>query len=186
METATILNGTRYYIMAVTPTRLYSFTGVGSLETVFASYLDHVVHFMELPGEIPNSELHFYIKQRRAVHFAWLSGAGIYHGGLNFGAQHRISEQIIEELQFDQTPESVSRGVIGLCSDATAALFYAYDQKLCISGRDMWKVYLDMKEYDAALANFMTRFSETKLKLHLPPRIILEQHLSMQSHPDDM
>ncbi|BFG18970.1 hypothetical protein CerSpe_052430 [Prunus speciosa] len=88
METATILNGTRYYIMAVTPTRLYSFTGVGSLETVFASYLDHVVHFMELPGEIPNSELHFYIKQRRAVHFAWLSGAGIYHGGLNFGAQH--------------------------------------------------------------------------------------------------
>lgn len=41
---------------------------------------------------------------------------------------NRISEQIIEELQFDQTPESVSRGVIGLCSDATAGLFYAYDQ----------------------------------------------------------
>ncbi|BFG18971.1 hypothetical protein CerSpe_052440 [Prunus speciosa] len=95
METATILNGTRYYIMAVTPTRLYSFTGVGSLETVFASYLDHVVHFMELPGEIPNSELHFYIKQRRAVHFAWLSGAGIYHGGLNFGAQHSPHENLL-------------------------------------------------------------------------------------------
>ncbi|KAH0984238.1 hypothetical protein GBA52_011415 [Prunus armeniaca] len=213
METGTILNGTRYYIMAVTPTRLYSFTGIGSLETVFASYLDHVVHFMELPGEIPNRqvELHFYIKQRRAVHFAWLSGAGIYHGGLNFGAQHsspngdenfvenkallnysslsegaelvkpssmtvsefhflllignkvkvvnRISEQIIEELQFDQTPESVSRGVIGLCSDATAGLFYAYDQNSVFQvsvndeGRDMWKVYLDMKEYAAALAN---------------------------------
>ncbi|BBH00075.1 zinc ion-binding protein [Prunus dulcis] len=194
METGTILNGTRYYIMAVTPTRLYSFTGIGLLETVFASYLDHVVHFMELP-----------------VHFAWLSGAGIYHGGLNFGAQHsspngdenfvenkallnysslsegaelvkpssmtvsefhflllignkvkvvnRISEQIIEELQFDQTPESVSRGVIGLCSDATAGLFYAYDQNSVFQvsvndeGRDMWKVYLDMKEYAAALAN---------------------------------
>ncbi|KAB2608172.1 vacuolar protein sorting-associated protein 18-like protein [Pyrus ussuriensis x Pyrus communis] len=27
------------------------------------------------------------------------------------------------------------------------------DKKLCISGRDMWKVYLDMKEYAAALAN---------------------------------
>ncbi|KAH0984456.1 hypothetical protein GBA52_011633 [Prunus armeniaca] len=213
METGTILNGTRYYIMAVTPTRLYSFTGIGSLETLFSSYLDHVVHFMELPGEIPNRqvELHFYIKQRRAVHFAWLSGAGIYHGGLNFGAQHsspngdenfvenkallnysslsegaelvkpssmtvsefhflllignkvkvvnRISEQIIEELQFDQTPESVSRGVIGLCSDATAGLFYAYDQNSVFQvsvndeGRDMWKVYLDMKEYAAALAN---------------------------------
>ncbi|KAF9670869.1 hypothetical protein SADUNF_Sadunf13G0114000 [Salix dunnii] len=181
METATLSNGTRYYVMAVTPTRLYSFTGIGLLE------------------------------QRRAMHFAWLSGAGIYHGGLNFGAQHsyingdenfvenkalldysklsdgvdavkpssmavsefhflllignkvkvvnRISEQIIEELQFDQTSESVSSGVIGLCSDATAGLFYAYDQNSIFQvsvndeGRDMWKVYLDMKEYAAALAN---------------------------------
>ncbi|KDP24193.1 hypothetical protein JCGZ_25850 [Jatropha curcas] len=211
METANLSNGTRYYVMAVTPTRLYSFTGIGTLETVFASYLDRAVHFMELPGEIRNSELHFFIKQRRAVHFAWLSGAGIYHGSLNFGAQHsypngdenfvenkallsysklnegadavkpssmavsefhflllignkvkvvnRISEHIIEELQFDQTSESVSRDIIGLCSDATAGLFYAYDQNSIFQvsvqdeGRDMWKVYLDMKEYAAALAN---------------------------------
>ncbi|GKV18365.1 hypothetical protein SLEP1_g28761 [Rubroshorea leprosula] len=32
------------------------------------------------------SELHFSMKQRRVVHFAWLYGVGIYHGGLNFGA----------------------------------------------------------------------------------------------------
>ncbi|GAY60651.1 hypothetical protein CUMW_203720 [Citrus unshiu] len=234
METASLSNGTRYYVMAVTPTRLYSFTGFGSLDTVFASYLDRAVHFMELPGEILNRqvfsfiELHFFIKQRRAVHFAWLSGAGIYHGGLNFGAQrsyvvkslltfsfvnilgsspngdenfvenkallsysklsegaeavkpgsmavseyhflllmgnkvkvvNRISEQIIEELQFDQTSDSISRGIIGLCSDATAGVFYAYDQNSIFQvsvndeGRDMWKVYLDMKEYAAALAN---------------------------------
>lgn len=211
METATILNGTRYYVMAVTPTRLYSFTGIGLLDAIFSSYLEHPVRFMEFPSEIPNSELHFYIKQRRAVHFAWLSGAGIYNGGLNFGAQHsspngdenfvenkallgysklsestevaipssmavsefhflllignkvkvvnRISEQIIEELQFEQTSESASRGIIGLCSDATAGLFYAYDQNSVFQvsvndeGRDMWKVYLDMKEYAAALAN---------------------------------
>ncbi|WCJ30622.1 Vacuolar sorting protein 18 [Euphorbia peplus] len=211
METANLSNGTRYYVMAVTPTRLYSYTGIGSLETVFASYVNRQVHFMELPGEIPNSELHFFIKQRRAVHFAWLSGAGIYHGGLNFGAQHsypngdenfvenkallgysklsegadtvtptsmavsefhflllignkvkvvnRISEQIIEELQFDQTSESVSRDIIGLCSDATAGLFYAYDHNSIFQvsvndeGRDMWKVYLDMKEYAASLAS---------------------------------
>ncbi|XP_056171008.1 vacuolar sorting protein 18 isoform X2 [Syzygium oleosum] len=211
METASVSTGTRYYLMAVTPTRLYSFTGIGSLEAVFAKYVDRAVHFMELPGEIPNSELHFFIKQRRAVHFAWLSGAGIYHGGLNFGATHsfpdgdenfvenkalldysrlcegsealkpssfavsefhfllliankvkvvnRISEQIIEELQFDQTSESLSRGIIGLCSDATAGLFYAYDQNSIFQvsvndeGRDMWKVYLDIKDYAAALAN---------------------------------
>ncbi|KAH9792779.1 vacuolar sorting protein 18 [Citrus sinensis] len=230
METASLSNGTRYYVMAVTPTRLYSFTGFGSLDTVFASYLDRAVHFMELPVMVVFfiSELHFFIKQRRAVHFAWLSGAGIYHGGLNFGAQrsyvvkslltfsfanilgsspngdenfvenkallsysklsegaeavkpgsmavseyhflllmgnkvkvvNRISEQIIEELQFDQTSDSISRGIIGLCSDATAGVFYAYDQNSIFQvsvndeGRDMWKVYLDMKEYAAALAN---------------------------------
>ncbi|KAL0813162.1 hypothetical protein Bca101_069605 [Brassica carinata] len=211
METANINGGMRYYVMAVTPTRLYSFTGIGTLESVFASYKERAVHFMELPGEIPNSELHFFIKQRRAVHFAWLSGTGIYHGGLNFGAQHsypngdenfveskalldysklsdgteivkpssmalseyhflllignkvkvvnRISEQIIEELQFDITADSASRGIIGLCSDASAGLFYAYDQNSIFQvsvideGRDMWKVYLDLKVFAAALAN---------------------------------
>ncbi|KAL4308069.1 hypothetical protein GQ457_01G001460 [Hibiscus cannabinus] len=211
METAIMSNGSRYYVMAVTPTRLYSFTGIGSLETVFASYLNRAVHFMELPGEIPSSDLHFFMKQKRAVHFAWLSGAGIYHGSLNFGSQrsspngdenfvenkalldyaklstgaevvkpssmavsefhflllignkvkvvNRISEQIIEELQFDQVSDSTSRGIIGLCSDATAGLFYAYDQNSIFQvsvideGRDMWKVYLDMKDYTAALAN---------------------------------
>ncbi|KAL0697667.1 hypothetical protein Bca4012_053789 [Brassica carinata] len=181
METANISSGMRYYVMAVTPTRLYSFTGIGTLE------------------------------QRRAVHFAWLSGTGIYHGGLNFGAQHsnpngdenfveskalldysklsdgtevvkpssmalseyhflllignkvkvvnRISEQIIEELQFDISADSASRGIIGLCSDASAGLFYAYDQNSIFQvsvideSRDMWKVHLDLKDYAAALAN---------------------------------
>ncbi|KAL6975784.1 Vacuolar protein sorting-associated protein 18 like protein [Sarracenia purpurea var. burkii] len=223
METASTSNRTRYYVMAVTPTRLYSFTGIGSLDTVFASYVDRPVRFMELPGEIPNSELHFFIKQRRAVHFAWLSGAGIYHGGLYLAAQHsstdgdenfvenkglldyaklaegadtvkpsslavsefhfllllgnkvkvvnRISEQIIEELQFDQIPESMSRGIIGLCSDASAGLFYAYDQNSIFQvsvndeGRDMWKVYLDLKEYAAALANCRDPFQRDQVYL---------------------
>ncbi|XP_048493409.1 vacuolar sorting protein 18 isoform X3 [Beta vulgaris subsp. vulgaris] len=211
MEIASISTGIRYYVMAVTPRRLYSFTGIGSLESVFLSYQDRAVRFMELPGENLNSELHFFIKQKRAVHFAWLSGAGIYHGNLNFGASHssqdgdenfvenkalldysklfdgveaikpsslaisefhflllvgnkvkvvnRISEQIIEELHFDVTSESSSKGILGLCSDASAGLFYAYDQNSIFQvsvideGRDMWKVYLDMKEYAAALAN---------------------------------
>ncbi|PKA62970.1 hypothetical protein AXF42_Ash007766 [Apostasia shenzhenica] len=208
METASFTNGTRYYVMAVTPTRLYHFTGIGALDTVFASYSARAVHFMELPGEIQNSELHFFIKQRRAKHFAWLSGAGIYHGDLNFGAQHsssngdenfienkgllnyeklgealkpkslavsefhfllltgdkvkvvnRISQQIVEELKFDHSPDLASKGIIGLCSDATAGLFYAYDDNSVFQvsvqdeGRDMWKVYLDMKEFAAALAH---------------------------------
>ncbi|KAE8662302.1 Detected protein of confused Function [Hibiscus syriacus] len=206
METAILSNVSRYYVMAVTPTRLYSFTGVGSLEVMVLSQYE--IFLLPL---YPFSDLHFFMKQKRAVHFAWLSGAGIYHGSLNFGSQrsspngdenfvenkalldyaklsngaevvkpssmavsefhflllignkvkvvNRISEQIIEELQFDQVSDSSSRGIIGLCSDATAGLFYAYDQNSIFQvsvndeGRDMWKVYLDMKEYAAALAN---------------------------------
>ncbi|GFZ12940.1 zinc ion binding protein [Actinidia rufa] len=240
METATSGNRTRYYVMAVTPTRLYSFTGIGTLEGHQCVNID--VDFASSDvGSI--SELHFFIKQRRAVHFAWLSGAGIYHGGLYFGAQpsstdgdenfvenkglldyskltegaeavkpssmavsefhflllignkvkvvNRISEQIIEELQFDQTTESMSRGIIGLCSDASAGLFYAYDQNSIFQvsvndeGRDMWKVHLDLKEYAAALANCRDPLQRdqvylAQLKLRFLPRISSEQHLSMQ------
>lgn len=35
METTITNNGPRYYVMAVTPTRLYSFTGIGSLDVSF-------------------------------------------------------------------------------------------------------------------------------------------------------
>ncbi|KAM7275887.1 hypothetical protein ACFE04_017753 [Oxalis oulophora] len=191
-------------------------------------YIKFLFQLTELP------EAFMGLQQRRAVHFAWLSGAGIYNGGLNFGATHRysvafissrcveethsvhiifvssssgdenfvenkallnysklgegseivkpssmavsefhflllignkvkvvnrISEQIIEELHFDQTSESISMGIIGLCSDATAGLFYAYDQNSIFQvsvndeGRDMWKVYLNMNDYAAALVN---------------------------------
>ncbi|EES13443.1 vacuolar protein sorting-associated protein 18 homolog [Sorghum bicolor] len=220
METAVVGNSTRYYVMAVTPTRLYSFTGIGSLETVFASYSDRAIHFMELPGEIPNSELHFFIKQRRAKHFGWLSGSGIYHGELNFGAQHsstsgdenfvenkgffdysklgdsgikprsfalsefhfllligdkikvvnRISQQMVEELVVDDTPET-SRGIIGLCSDPSTGLFYAYDESSIFQvstsdeGRDMWQVYLDMNHYAAALAHCRNPYQRDQVYL---------------------
>ena len=87
METI-LSTGTKNYMMTVTPIRLYSFTGIGSLETVFASHLDPTVHFLVLHGEIPSSELHLFIKQMRVVPFGWFSGENIYHGGLYFGAQH--------------------------------------------------------------------------------------------------
>jgi len=40
---------------------------------------------------------------------------------------NRISQQMVEELVVDNTPET-SRGIIGLCSDASTGLFYAYDE----------------------------------------------------------
>ncbi|KAI3758519.1 hypothetical protein L6452_06084 [Arctium lappa] len=41
---------------------------------------------------------------------------------------NRINEQIVEELHFDQTLESTSKGIIGLSIDASVGLFYAYDE----------------------------------------------------------
>ncbi|KAI9075328.1 hypothetical protein K1719_042733 [Acacia pycnantha] len=203
METASLINGTRYYVMAVTPTRLYSYTGFGSLETVFSSYLQRTVHFMELPGEIPNRQVvlliwwYFYdldtsaylnfgaqhsspngdenfVESKALLDYSKLSEGGEvvkpssmalseFHFLLLIGNKvkvvNRISEHILEELQFDQTSDAAPKGIIGLCSDATAGLFYAYDQNSIFQvsvndeGRDMWKVYLDMKEYATALAN---------------------------------
>ena len=44
METAVVGNSTRYYVMAVTPTRLYSFTGIGSLEvSIILMHFDRYV-----------------------------------------------------------------------------------------------------------------------------------------------
>lgn len=40
---------------------------------------------------------------------------------------NRISQQMVEELVVDDTPET-SRGIIGLCSDPSTGLFYAYDE----------------------------------------------------------
>ncbi|XP_078436870.1 zinc ion binding protein isoform X2 [Wolffia australiana] len=221
METVNAGSTMRYYVMAVTPTRLYSFCGVGSLEATFTSYADREAHFMELPGEIPNSELHFFIKQKKAVHFSWLSGSGIYHGELNFGAQHsstngdenfvenkglldysnlnglgeavkpsslslsdfhfllliddkvkvvnRVSQKIVEELKFDYSPESALKRIIGLCTDAAAGLFYAYDENSIFQvstsdeGQDMWKVYLEKKDYATALAISRNSFQRDQI-----------------------
>ncbi|KAJ3688031.1 hypothetical protein LUZ61_017195 [Rhynchospora tenuis] len=222
METTSVGNSTRFYVMAVTATRLYSFTGIGSLESVFARYAERRIHFMELPGEIPNSELHYYIVQRRAKHFGWLSGAGIYYGDLNFGVQHsssggdenfvenkglldysklsepasgevikprslavsefhflllvgdkvkvvnRISQKVVEELTFDR--ES-SKGIIGICSDPTAGVFYVYDDYSVFQvsthdeGRDMWRVYLDRGDYAVALSNCRSPYQRDQVYL---------------------
>ena len=39
---------------------------------------------------------------------------------------NRISEQIVEELEFDKTSETASKGITGLSIDASAGYLYAY------------------------------------------------------------
>lgn len=201
----------QYYLMAITPTRLYSFTGLVSLETVFSAYVDRPVRFTELPGKVPSSELHFSAKQRRTECFAWLAGPGIYHGELKLGLQqggtniveenfvenkslldyaklgdgtavkpcalaltefhflllyenklkvvNRVSEKVVEEKLFDSLFDQMSATMLGLCTDAIGGAVYAFNENTIYEiiiddeGRDMWQVYLDAKDYAAALAH---------------------------------
>ncbi|KAG4972036.1 hypothetical protein JHK85_038457 [Glycine max] len=177
METASMINGTRYYVMAVTPTRLYSFTGFGTLEEHI--HLSHTFDSSSSGNEnfIENKALLDYSKLSEGAEVVKPSSMALseFHFLLLLGNKvkvvNRISEKIIEELQFDQTSDSASKGIIGLCSDATAGLFYAYDQNSIFQvsindeGRDMWKVYLDMNEYTAALANCRDPFQRDQVYL---------------------
>lgn len=61
---------------------------VGALSILLVLHFNYSDHFnfpvLEPPDETPNSKLHFFIEQRRVIHFAWLSRTDTYHGGLNF------------------------------------------------------------------------------------------------------
>ncbi|MCO5603326.1 hypothetical protein L7F22_057476 [Adiantum nelumboides] len=205
METSSVGQQVRYFFMAITPTRLYSFTGLGSLEATFSAYADRPVRFTELPGEFNNSELHFSAKQRRTEIFAWLAGPGIYYGELNLALQqiveehfvekkslleysklndgdsekprslalsefhflllyenklkvvNRVSQSIVEEKHFNSLFDYSAAAMLGLCTDAIGGAVFAYDENALYEigindeGRDMWQVYLGVKDYTAAL-----------------------------------
>ncbi|KAF9994787.1 hypothetical protein BGZ65_009573, partial [Modicella reniformis] len=109
----------KYVVIAVTPTRIYQFIGsvtpnnasgmIGAsedkaiFENLFSKY-EVNPGFSELPGDLPYSELHFFSPyqdlqyQGVAKTFAWLTGAGIYHGNLVFGSQN-IGDSVIDTPQ---------------------------------------------------------------------------------------
>jgi hypothetical protein len=102
-------NRRKYLIMLSTPTRLYHFVGsvkytsnsassnenvnnIGDralFELIFAEY-EHNPTFQELPSDLDYSKMLFFNRfpelQLKGVPqtFAWLTGAGIYHGNLDF------------------------------------------------------------------------------------------------------
>ncbi|KAL4555230.1 hypothetical protein LXL04_037841 [Taraxacum kok-saghyz] len=104
--------------MAVTRTRLYSFTGIGLLERVEffhqakkSSPFCLAFRSWYLPSSIALLEFHFLLLIGNRVKDV-----------------NRISEQIVEELEFDKTSETTSKGIIGLSIDASPGCLYAYDE----------------------------------------------------------
>lgn len=77
----------RLFVMAATPSRYYEFIGGPTHDALFQQYTTAPA-FIELPGDLDYSELHFFRKANaRASSFCWLTGPGIYSGSFSFGSQ---------------------------------------------------------------------------------------------------
>lgn len=116
------VNNRKYFVMATTPTRIYQFIGMvgpasgtpangadaekAMFENLFSKY-DVNPGYQELPGELPQSKLHFFSRfhelqqQGVAESFAWLTGPGIYHGALVYGSQN-VGDSVIDDVQLLQ------------------------------------------------------------------------------------
>jgi len=72
--------------------------------------------FSELPGDLRYSELHFFCPYQDihyhgvAKTFAWLNGAGIYHGNLVFGSQN-VGDSVIDMPHLLPYPATLSAAV---------------------------------------------------------------------------
>ena len=54
-------------------------------------------HFIELPGDLEYTELHFHRKMGgRASSFVWITGAGLYSGNFSFGSQNAGDSVIVD------------------------------------------------------------------------------------------
>ena len=92
-------NRRKYLVMLSTPTRLYHIVGEtrstdataerALFESIFVEY-NHHLEFQELPSDLDYSDMALFNRfpelQLKGVPqtFAWLTGAGIYHGNLDF------------------------------------------------------------------------------------------------------
>ncbi|KAF9056509.1 DigA protein [Panaeolus papilionaceus] len=107
-------------VIVTTPSRIYQFSGPvdrklddrGRVFTpLFASYRDSVPKISELPGNLDHSELQFYTPNPdQAVslpkRLAWMTGPGIYHGGLNIESDSEDHIDGAGLLPYPPTPNS--------------------------------------------------------------------------------
>eukprot|EP00960_Hanusia_phi_P078119 768783-Hanusia_phi.AAC.2 len=107
----------RYFVMAATPTRYYEFIGGPTFDALFAQYTTAPA-FIELPGDLDYSELHFFRKGNgRATSFVWLTGPGLYSGSFSFGSQN-VGDSIIFDYKLIPYSNKVPSPPIGiLCSE---------------------------------------------------------------------
>ncbi|KAF9502533.1 DigA protein [Pleurotus eryngii] len=89
-------------VIVTTPSRIYQFAGTPDrrseeggrvFTSLFAAYRETAPKILELPGNIPQSELLLYTDKADQANslpksMAWMTSPGIYHGSLNFDASN--------------------------------------------------------------------------------------------------
>eukprot|EP01113_Clastostelium_recurvatum_P023090 TRINITY_DN2761_c0_g1_i3.p1 TRINITY_DN2761_c0_g1~~TRINITY_DN2761_c0_g1_i3.p1 ORF type:complete len:987 (-),score=308.24 TRINITY_DN2761_c0_g1_i3:8-2968(-) len=101
---------TKFFVLATTNTRIYQFIGGPTFENLFSNYQVNP-SFQELPGDLQRSELVFYAKHQGLLRsFAWLTGPGIFHGGITYGSQNP-GDTVTTDTQLLPFPERDSRGM---------------------------------------------------------------------------
>lgn len=156
----------RYFVMLSIsgtgrrPTRLFEFTGGPTFEALFGRYVStEKLRFQELPGEIDLAWIRFYSKRERerAKSFGCLTGEGVYHGNLVFGASH---DNIVTGADLLPFPSSTSRKKVGrnvsstpLSFDITAFhVILLYQKKVLVVNKLSKVVVLDAS-FDSRVGN---------------------------------
>ncbi|EMS56180.1 hypothetical protein TRIUR3_02689 [Triticum urartu] len=171
METAVVGNATRYYVMAVTPTRLYSFTGIGSLEQrdfllytiivhknfMFVTYVSIAwspVNYTSLSSKEGLNTLDGFLELEFITFCSSTSGDENFVENKGFFDYSKLGDSNIKPASF-------------AVSEFHFLLLIEDKIKVSTSdeGRDMWQVYLDMKAYAVALSHCLNPFQRDQVYL---------------------
>lgn len=207
-----------------------------ALSALFGSAPNLANTYIEMPRNLGYSDLRVYYSSFRSVptHFAWMNGAGVYFGRLDFSHPEQIvllrsfftDQKLIDYAAFcvpserrdapiNATPislaltefhlvvlfndgfvravnvlneqhalddrlalpsTSASRSTqparhLGLCSDSVKAVLWAHTEdavfkyRIVSEGRNVWQIYLEQGQFDAALKQARGHATQTELVL---------------------
>ena len=138
------LGSGRYYIMAVTATQMYEFSGGRTLIEVFENYDNGVKALQELPGAPDgNAELHLMRKSRQAppFRFAWMAESGVFHGTLKFKSDMSAGDSALQKATLLKYPDVSRRAPTSMAMTDHHFMFVYLDKFQCIRQLDESVVY---------------------------------------------
>uniref|UniRef100_A0A6B2KX76 Uncharacterized protein n=1 Tax=Arcella intermedia TaxID=1963864 RepID=A0A6B2KX76_9EUKA len=127
---------TKHFVMVTTPSRIYQFIGSPTYETLFQHYeKPQLLRLTELPGTSTGELQLFSLKGTGLANaFAWLSGAGLFHGDIIFGAQ-KEGDTMSEKQELTSYPDPAIPPIGFILTEFHYLLLYS-DRFLALSRID--------------------------------------------------